>query len=164
MLVGWLVRWSVYPLAGPHITSKTSYVMIASRRGEGRENRLMSKTDYVEIASRLVTVARSCFLMFLYFLSGSFVFLSYDFFMFPSYSKQFFSFSSLFSMCFPFKTCWLKKRKICFQNLFSKFFSREDFFLRHFFSQKFFPMIFVVCQRTNSNEFKQNAFFMKFKG
>jgi hypothetical protein len=48
-------------LVGPHITSKTSYVAIASRRGEGRGNQLMSKTGYVEIVSRLVTVARSCF-------------------------------------------------------------------------------------------------------
>jgi hypothetical protein len=40
---------------------KTDYVAIASRRGEGRRNQLMSKTGYVEIASRLVTVARSCF-------------------------------------------------------------------------------------------------------
>jgi hypothetical protein len=39
---------------------KTSYVAIASRRGEGRGNQLMSKTGYVEIASRLVTVACSC--------------------------------------------------------------------------------------------------------
>jgi hypothetical protein len=41
--------------------SKTGYVEIASRRGEGRGNQLMSKTGYVEIASRLVTVARFCF-------------------------------------------------------------------------------------------------------
>jgi hypothetical protein len=33
------------------------------RRGEGRENQLMSKTGYVKIASRLVTVARSCCLI-----------------------------------------------------------------------------------------------------
>jgi hypothetical protein len=39
---------------------KTGYVAIASRRGEGRRNQLMSKTGYVEIASRMVTVARSC--------------------------------------------------------------------------------------------------------
>jgi hypothetical protein len=32
------------------------------QRGEGRGNQLMSKTGHVEIASRLVTVARSCFL------------------------------------------------------------------------------------------------------
>jgi hypothetical protein len=61
MLVRWLVRWSVGPLVGPHITSKTDYIGIALRRGEGRGNQLMSKTGYVEIASRLVTVARSCF-------------------------------------------------------------------------------------------------------
>jgi hypothetical protein len=65
MLVGWSVRWSVGPLVrwsvGPHITLKTGYVAIASRREEGRENQLMSKTGHVEIASRLVTVARSCF-------------------------------------------------------------------------------------------------------
>jgi hypothetical protein len=42
------------------LTWKTGYVAIASRRGEGRGNQLMSKTDYVEIASRLVTVAHSC--------------------------------------------------------------------------------------------------------
>jgi hypothetical protein len=58
MLVRWLVRWSV----GPHITLKTDYAAIASRRREGRGNQLMLKTGYVEIASRLVTVARSCFL------------------------------------------------------------------------------------------------------
>jgi hypothetical protein len=64
--VGWsllvcpLVRWTVLLLAGPHITSKTGYVAIASRRAEGRGNLLMLKTGYVEIASRLVTVARSC--------------------------------------------------------------------------------------------------------
>jgi hypothetical protein len=52
---------SVCPLVGPHITSKTSYVTIALRRGEGRGNQLMSKTGYVEIALRLVTVARSCY-------------------------------------------------------------------------------------------------------
>jgi hypothetical protein len=56
-----LVRWSVHPLVGPHITSKTDYVTIASRREEGKGNQLMSKTSYVEIALRLVTVARSCF-------------------------------------------------------------------------------------------------------
>jgi hypothetical protein len=56
LLVGPLVR----PLVDPHITSKTSYVAIASRRGEGRGYQLMSKTGYVEIALRLVTVARSC--------------------------------------------------------------------------------------------------------
>jgi hypothetical protein len=50
----------VHPSVGPHITSKTDYVAIASRRGEERGNQLMSKTGYVEIASRLVTVARSC--------------------------------------------------------------------------------------------------------
>jgi hypothetical protein len=55
-----LVRPSVGPLVGPHITSKTDYVANASRR-EGRGNQLMSKNGYVEIASRLVTVARSCF-------------------------------------------------------------------------------------------------------
>jgi hypothetical protein len=49
------------------MTSKTGYVMIASRRGERRGNQLMSKTGYVEIASRLVTVASSCFSMFLIF-------------------------------------------------------------------------------------------------
>jgi hypothetical protein len=47
-------------LVGPHITLKTDYNAIASRRRERRENQLMSKTGYVEIASRLVTVARSC--------------------------------------------------------------------------------------------------------
>jgi hypothetical protein len=41
---------------------KTDYIAIASRRGEGRGNQLMSKTGFVEIASRLVTVARSCFI------------------------------------------------------------------------------------------------------
>jgi hypothetical protein len=35
--------------------------MIASRRGEGRGNQVMSKTSYVEIASCLVMVARSCY-------------------------------------------------------------------------------------------------------
>jgi hypothetical protein len=57
----------VRPLVGPHyeimrnlLTWKTGYVAIASRRGEGRGNQLMSKTGYVEIASCLVTVARSC--------------------------------------------------------------------------------------------------------
>jgi hypothetical protein len=60
MLVGPLVCWSV----GPYITSKTDYVAIASRRGEGRGNRLMSKTGYVKIALRLVTVTRSCFFIF----------------------------------------------------------------------------------------------------
>jgi hypothetical protein len=60
MLVHPLVRLSVGPLVGPHITSKTDYFAIASRRGEGRGNQLMSKTGYVEIASRLVTVAHSC--------------------------------------------------------------------------------------------------------
>jgi len=63
MLVHWSIRWLVRPLVGPHITSKTGYVAIASRRGEGRGNQLMSKTGYVEIASRLVTVARSCLLV-----------------------------------------------------------------------------------------------------
>jgi hypothetical protein len=29
-----LVRWSVRPVVGPHITLKTDYVAIASRRGE----------------------------------------------------------------------------------------------------------------------------------
>jgi hypothetical protein len=57
----------VGPLVGPHINmgtnnSKTDYVAIALRRGEGRGNQLMSKTGYVKIASRLVTVACSCFL------------------------------------------------------------------------------------------------------
>jgi hypothetical protein len=47
-------------LVGPHITSKTDYVAIALRRGEGRVNWLMSKTGYVKIAPLLVTVARSC--------------------------------------------------------------------------------------------------------
>jgi hypothetical protein len=61
MLVRPLVRWSVGPSVGPHIISKTDYVAIASRRGEGRGNWLMSKTGYIEIASRLVTVAHSCF-------------------------------------------------------------------------------------------------------
>jgi hypothetical protein len=62
MLVRPLVRSLIRPSVGPHITSKTDYVAIASRR-EGRGNQLMSKTGYVEIASRLVTVARSCFLV-----------------------------------------------------------------------------------------------------
>jgi hypothetical protein len=56
-LNGPLIRWFV----SPHITSKTSYVAIASRREEGRVNQLMLKTGYIEIASHLVTVARSCF-------------------------------------------------------------------------------------------------------
>jgi hypothetical protein len=56
----WLVGPLVGPSVGPHITSKTNYVAIASRRGEGRGNQLMAKTGYVEIASRLVTVAHSC--------------------------------------------------------------------------------------------------------
>jgi hypothetical protein len=60
MLVRPLVRWSVRLLVGPHITSKTSNIMIALRRAEGRGNQLMSKTGYVEIALRPVTVARSC--------------------------------------------------------------------------------------------------------
>jgi hypothetical protein len=60
MLVGLSVGPLVGPLVGPHITSKTDYVAIALRRGEGRRNQLMSKTGYVEIASRLVTVARFC--------------------------------------------------------------------------------------------------------
>jgi hypothetical protein len=66
-LVGRLVGWSVRPSVCPHdeilqnlFTWKTGYVAIASRRGEGRGNQLMSKTGYVKIASRLVTVARSC--------------------------------------------------------------------------------------------------------
>jgi hypothetical protein len=58
-----LVRWLVRPLVGPHITLKTGYVAIASRRGEGRGYQLLSETGYVEIASRLVTVARSCLTM-----------------------------------------------------------------------------------------------------
>jgi hypothetical protein len=45
------------------LTWKTGYVTIALRRGKGRGNQQMSKTGYVEIASRLVTVARSCFLI-----------------------------------------------------------------------------------------------------
>jgi hypothetical protein len=61
MLVGLSVGPSVVPLICPHITSKTDYVAIASRRGEGRGYQLMSKTGYVEISLRLVTVARSCF-------------------------------------------------------------------------------------------------------
>jgi hypothetical protein len=59
----------VGPSIGPHdevlqnlLTWKTDYVAIASRRGEGRGNQLMSKTGDVKIASRLVTVARSCFI------------------------------------------------------------------------------------------------------
>jgi hypothetical protein len=74
MLVGLLVRPLVVPhneivrpLVGPHdeilrnlLTWKTGYVAIASRRGEGRGNQLISKTGSVEIASRLVTVTRSC--------------------------------------------------------------------------------------------------------
>jgi hypothetical protein len=59
--IGWSVRWLVHPSVGPHITSKTKYVVIASRRGEGKGHQLMSKTGYVEIALPLVTVARSCF-------------------------------------------------------------------------------------------------------
>jgi hypothetical protein len=54
-----LVRRSVGRLIRPHdeilqklLTWKTGYVAIASRRGEGRENRF---------ASGLVMVARSCF-------------------------------------------------------------------------------------------------------
>jgi hypothetical protein len=58
--VGPLVGLLVGPSVGPHITSKTDYVAIATRRGEERENQLMSKTGYVEIAPRLVTVAHSC--------------------------------------------------------------------------------------------------------
>jgi hypothetical protein len=61
-LVRLLVRCFVGLLVSPHITSKTDYVAIALRRGEGRGNQLMSKTGYVEIASRLVTVAHSCFM------------------------------------------------------------------------------------------------------
>jgi hypothetical protein len=38
--------------------------VIAARRVKGRGNQVMSKTGYVEIASRLVMVARSCFLSF----------------------------------------------------------------------------------------------------
>jgi hypothetical protein len=60
MLAGWLVR----PLVGPHITLKTSYVAIASRRGEGRGCGMMSKTGYVKIASRLAMVTRSLFLKY----------------------------------------------------------------------------------------------------
>jgi hypothetical protein len=67
MLVRWLVRWSVGPLVGPYITSKTDFVAIALRRGEGRGNQLMSKNSYVKIALRLVTVARSCFLFSSFF-------------------------------------------------------------------------------------------------
>jgi hypothetical protein len=77
MLVGLLVRplvvphnEIVHPLVGSHdeilrnlLPWKTGYVAIASRRGEGTGNQLMSKTSYVKIASRLVTVARSCFLI-----------------------------------------------------------------------------------------------------
>jgi hypothetical protein len=59
--IGWSVHWLVHPSVGPHITLKTGYVAIASRRGEGRGNQLMLKTGYVEIALRLVTVDRSCF-------------------------------------------------------------------------------------------------------
>jgi hypothetical protein len=44
-----LVRLLVRPLVGPHITSKTDYVAIASRRGERRGKQLMSKTGYIEI-------------------------------------------------------------------------------------------------------------------
>jgi hypothetical protein len=62
-----LVRSSVGPSVGPLITSKTDYVVIASRRGEGRGNQLMSKTGYVEIALRLVTVARSCYILVSWF-------------------------------------------------------------------------------------------------
>jgi hypothetical protein len=63
LLVCWSVGWSVRPSVGPHITLKTDYVVIASRRGEGRRNWLMSKTGYVEIAPRLVTVTRSLLLL-----------------------------------------------------------------------------------------------------
>jgi hypothetical protein len=59
-LIGLSVGWLVHPSVCPHITSKTGYVAIASRRGEGRGNWLMSKTGYVKIASRLVTVAHFC--------------------------------------------------------------------------------------------------------
>jgi hypothetical protein len=34
----------VGPSVGPHITSKTDYVTIASRRGEGRGNQRILKT------------------------------------------------------------------------------------------------------------------------
>jgi hypothetical protein len=75
--VGPLVRWSV----GPYITSKTSYVTVALRRGEGRVNQLMSKTGYVEIASRLVMFARSCFVEYIIvpctILSSFFYFLKF---------------------------------------------------------------------------------------
>jgi hypothetical protein len=67
-LVGPSVRPSVHLSVCPHneilrnlLTWKTGYIVIASRRGEGRGNQLMSKTGYVEIASRLVMDARSCF-------------------------------------------------------------------------------------------------------
>jgi hypothetical protein len=69
MLVRPLVRWSVGPLVGSHITSKTDYIAVSSRRGEKRGNQLMSKTGYVEIASRLVTVARSCLFYFVSYIS-----------------------------------------------------------------------------------------------
>jgi hypothetical protein len=58
-----LVRPLVCLSVGPHIISKTGYIAIALRRGEVRGNQLMSKTGYVEIASRLVMVARSCYLI-----------------------------------------------------------------------------------------------------
>jgi hypothetical protein len=61
---------SVGPSVCPHdeilqnlLTWKTGYIAIASRTGEGRGNQLLSKTGYVEIALRLVTVARSCFII-----------------------------------------------------------------------------------------------------
>jgi hypothetical protein len=53
MLVGPSVGPLVRPSVGRHITSKTDYIAIALRRGEGRRNQLMSKTGYVEIALRL---------------------------------------------------------------------------------------------------------------
>jgi hypothetical protein len=70
MLVGPSVGSSVCPhneILRNLLTWKTSYVAIASRRGEGRGNQLMLKTGYVEIALRLLTVAHSCFLPKAYF-------------------------------------------------------------------------------------------------
>jgi hypothetical protein len=63
LLVGPSIGWSVRPLV-THITSKTGYVAIASRKGKGKRNQQMSKTGYVKIASRLVKVACSCFFQF----------------------------------------------------------------------------------------------------
>jgi hypothetical protein len=53
VLVGPSVCWSVGWSVCPHITSKTGYIAIASRRGGGRGKVVTSKTDYVAIPSRL---------------------------------------------------------------------------------------------------------------